>query len=116
MAIVSITTNNDCDFNRTFVWQTVGGAAIDLTSMTLFMLLRLNASDPTAVARFATDTHEITILAPPTAGKFQLFIPQATLAKIGAGNYDHSLIRQDGSGNKISIWTGTFIINPGPSR
>lgn len=115
MAIVTITTNDDCDFNRVFLWETVAAVAIDLTGKTLFMMLRDNAADITAVARFGSDTGEIIILAPATAGKFQIVIPQATLARIGVGNFDHSLISQQGSA-KTSVWTGTFIINPGPSR
>jgi hypothetical protein len=119
MAIVSITTNDDCDFNRTFLYETTGAAPIDLTGQLLYMMLRDNAADITAVARFGSDTGEIVILTPATAGKFQIFIPQATLLKIGAGNFDHSLIMSktiSGTLYKQSIWTGSFVINPGPSR
>ena len=44
MATVNITTENDADFYRTFVWQTVDGAPIDMTGMALEMMLRRHAT------------------------------------------------------------------------
>ena len=43
MAIVNITVYNDADFYRTFAYQTVDGAPIDLTDGTMEMMQRRRA-------------------------------------------------------------------------
>jgi hypothetical protein len=114
MAIVNINTYNDADFNRTFIWQTVDGAPIDMTGGTLEMMLRRQAEDETALLRLATDTGEIT-LDNPIAGQFTVRISQDTLERLGLGDYDQSnIFTRDG--NKVRIWSGTFTNNAGATR
>ena len=48
MAIVNITVQNDADFYRTFIWQTIAGAPIDLTGGAMEMMLRRHATDKAA--------------------------------------------------------------------
>lgn len=114
MAIVNITTQNDADFYRTFSWQTIDGAAIDMTGGTMEMMLRRHAEDATAVLRLATDTGELKIIN-AVAGQFTLLITQDTLEHLGLGDFDHSNIFSR-SGSKVRVWTGTLSNNPGPTR
>lgn len=114
MAIVNITTENDADFNRTFVWQTAALVPINMTGMTLEMMLRRHAEDVTAELRLATDTGEITLL-DPVNGKFAVRITQSVLERLGLGDFDHSNIASY-SGNKVRIWSGTLTNNAGATR
>jgi hypothetical protein len=114
MAIVNITTENDADFYRTFVWQTVAGAPIDMTGMALEMMLRRHASDETAVLRLATDTGEI-VLTDPVNGQFTLRIAQDTLVRLGLGDFDQSAIATR-NGYKVRIWSGALTNNAGATR
>ena len=114
MAIVNITVENDADFYRTFVWQTVDGAPIDMTGMSLEMMLRRHASDETAVLRLATDTGEI-VLIDPVNGEFTLRIAQDTLVRLGLGDFDQSNIATR-NGFKVRIWSGALTNNAGATR
>jgi len=114
MAIVNITAYNDADFNRTFIWKTVSGAAINLTGGTMEMMLRKRAEDQVALLRLATDTGEITIL-DAGAGRFALRIAQYELERLDLGEFDQSnIFSKDGA--KTRIWSGTFINKAGPTR
>lgn len=115
MATVNIMTENDADFYRTFIWQTIAGAPIDMTGMALEMMLRRRAEDVTAVLRLATDTREI-VLTDPVNGKFTVLILQDTLAKLGLGDFDQSNIATYGNGRKVRIWSGTLTNNAGATR
>ena len=115
MAIVNITVANDADFNRQFQYvQQSDNSPIDLTGALLEMMLRANAADATAYLRLGTDTGEIT-LTDPVNGLFVVYISQATLAQLALGTYDHSNIMTVGT-FKTRIWSGTFVINAGPTR
>jgi hypothetical protein len=114
MAIVNITTHNDADLYRAFVWQTVDGAAIDLTGGSMEMMLRRRAEDQVAVMRLATDTGDI-VFTNPVAGQFTVRIAQAELERLGLGDFDHSNIFSR-SGNKIRVWSGTLTNNAGATR
>ena len=114
MAIVNITTENDADFYRTFVWQTVAGAPIDMTGGTLEMMLRRRAQDETALLRLGSDTGEIK-LTDPVHGQFTVRIAQLTLQQLGLGDFDQSNIFTRG-GYKVRIWSGTLTNNAGPTR
>ena len=115
MAIVNITVANDADFNRQFQYvQQSDNSPIDLTGALLEMMLRANAADATAYLRLGTDTGEIT-LTDPVNGLFVVYISQATLAQLALGTYDHSNIMTVGD-FKTRIWSGTFVINAGPTR
>lgn len=115
MAIVNITTENDADFYRTFVWQTVAGAPINMTGMALEMMLRRHAEDVTAVLRLATDTGEI-VLTDKVNGKFTVRITQDTLERLALGDFDQSNIATYSNGSKVRIWSGTFTNNAGATR
>ena len=115
MAIVDITVANDADFNRQFQYvQASDNSPIDLTGAALEMMLRANAADANVYLRLGTDTGEIT-LTDPVNGLFVVYISQATLAQLALGTYDHSNIMTLG-GLKTRIWSGTFVINAGPTR
>jgi hypothetical protein len=114
MATVNIVVYNDADFYRTFVWQTIEGAPINMAGMSLEMMLRRRAEDQVAVLRLATDTGEIVLVNPP-AGQFTVRIAQDTLVKLGLGDFDHSNIASYGN-QKVRIWSGTLTNNPGPTR
>ena len=114
MAIVNINVYNDADFNRTFLWETVDGAPIDMTGGSLEMMLRRHADDVDAVMRLATDTGEI-VLTNPLNGTFTVRIAQIDLERLGLGNFDHSNIFTL-NGNKIRVWSGTFTNNAGATR
>ena len=114
MAIVNITVENDADFYRTFAWQTVAGVPIDMTGMTLEMMLRRHAEDVTAVLRLATDTNEI-VLIDPVNGKFTVRISQEVLVQLGLGDFEHSNIATVGA-LKVRIWSGTLTNNAGATR
>ena len=115
MATVNITTYNDADFYRTFVWQTVDGVSIDMTGMTLEMMLRRHAEDNTAVLRLATNTGEIKLL-DPINGKFSVRIAQSELEILGLGAFDQSNIATIVGGYKVRIWSGTLTNNAGATR
>jgi hypothetical protein len=114
MAIVNITVENDADFYRTFIWQSVDGAPIDLTGGLLEMMLRRRASDDTALLRLGSDTGEIALVN-PTAGQFTVRIPQLTLQQLGLGDFDQSNIFSR-NGFKVRVWSGTLTNNAGPTR
>lgn len=114
MATVNITVDNDADFYRTFVWQTVAGAAIDLTGGTMEMMLRRHAKDEAAVMRLATDSGEI-VFTNAVAGQFTVRITQQALERLALGDYDQSNIFSRG-GNKVRIWSGLLTNNAGATR
>ena len=115
MAVVNITIENDADFYRWFLYQTSGGVPIDLTGAEMTMKARRHAQDVTAQLALSTDTGEIVIVSPPTNGMFTLMIAQQRSVQLGLGSYDHSLIITQ-NGIKQLIWSGSLIVNPGPSR
>ena len=114
MATVNITTANDADFYRTFVWQTLAGVAIDLTGGTMEMMLRRHAKDDVAFLRLATDSGEI-VFTDPVNGQFTVRITQLTLERLALGDYDQSNIFNRG-GNKVRVWSGTLTNNAGATR
>jgi hypothetical protein len=114
MAIVNITVENDADFYRTFIWQTIDGVPIDLTGGLLEMMLRRHAQDDTAVLRLGSDTGEIAMIN-PVAGQFTVRITQDTLERLALGDYDQSNIFNR-NGLKIRVWSGTLTNNAGPTR
>lgn len=114
MTIVNITVENDADFYRVFQYQTISGIPIDITGVSMVMMLRRHAKDEAAVLRLGTDTGEIVIV-DAVNGLFSVRIMQADLERLGLGDYDHSNVMTT-TGYKRSIWTGIFTNNPGPSR
>ncbi|MEY9638717.1 hypothetical protein ABIF66_006971 [Bradyrhizobium japonicum] len=114
MTVVNITVDNDADFYRVFQYQTISGQPIDLTGATMWMMLRRHAKDEAAVLRLGTDTGEI-LLVDAVGGLFSVRIMQATLQRLGLGDFDQSMIASIAE-YKRSIWSGTFTNNPGPSR
>jgi hypothetical protein len=114
MAIVNITVENDADFYRTFVWQTVDGTPIDMTGISLEMMLRRHASDEAAVLRLGTDTGEI-VVTDPINGAFTVRITQDALEHLALGDYDQSNIATR-SGSKVRVWSGTLTNNAGATR
>lgn len=114
MAIVSITTYNDADFYRTFIWQTIDGAPIDLTGGLMEMMLRRRAADVTAELRLGSDTGEI-VFTDATAGQFTVRIAQETLERLALGDYDQSNIFSRNS-FKVRVWSGTLTVNAGATR
>ena len=115
MAIVNITVENDADFYRSFVYQTMAGVPIDLTGCDMVMKLRRHAEDATAFLTLSTETGEITITN-PTAGSFTIWITQEDLLELSLGPYDQSLILTLANNIKKKIWTGTLVVNAGASR
>jgi len=114
MAIVNITIANDADFYRTFVWQTIAGAPIDLTGGEMEMMLRRHAKDKASVLRLATDTGEI-VFTDAINGQFTVLIKQGTLERLGIGDFDQSNIFTR-NGSKIRVWFGLLTNNAGPTR
>lgn len=114
MAVVNITTSNDADFYRTFIWQTIAGVPIDLTGMALEMMLRRHATDEAVVLRLATDTGEIRLI-DPVNGQFTVRISQDALVRLGLGDFDQSNIATR-NGYKIRVWSGTLTNNAGATR
>lgn len=113
MAIVTIVTQTDADFYRTFALQTVEGVPIDLTGTSMEMMLRRHITDEEPAMRLGTDTGEI-VLIDPVNGLFTVEIKQLALARLGLGEFDQSNIMNNG--RKWRVWTGTLTNNPGPSR
>jgi hypothetical protein len=119
MAICTITCQNDADFRRGFIYNTLNpdgstGPPIDLTGWTMKMGIRVNAADITEEMLLTTENGGLAIT-DPTNGKFTVTITQAQLVQMQAISYDHSLIRMQG-GVQLRIWSGTLTINAGPSR
>jgi len=114
MAIVNITTYNDADFYRTFIWQTASEIPIDLTGGTMEMMLRKHAEDQVAVIRLGTDTGEI-VFDDPVVGRFSLRVLQLVLERLGVGEFEHSnIFSKDGA--KTRVWSGSFTNKAGPTR
>jgi hypothetical protein len=114
MAIVNITCENDADFIRGFVYQTVDGTPIDLTGNTMRMGIRKHAEDTTEQMELTTENGGLQITDAPN-GMFTVYIAQEALERLQTGDYDHSLVRSAGS-YQLRIWSGTFTNNAGPSR
>lgn len=122
MAIVDITTENDADFIRGFVYQTLlsdgvtPGPPVDLTGNKLRMGIRHRAPDVTEELLLTTENGGLTIT-DAVNGKFTLHITQAQLLELPLGDYEHSLIRiVTSSGLQLRIWSGTLVNNAGASR
>ena len=114
MAIVTITVENDADFYRTFIWQTLAGDPIDMTGVKLEMMLRRHAEDKAAVMRLGTDTGEL-VLTNPQQGQFTVRIAQGELEKLGLGDFEQSMIANR-NGYKVRVWSGTLTNNAGATR
>jgi hypothetical protein len=114
MAIVNITVENDADFYRSFAYQTQAGAPIDLTGASMVMKLRRHAEDATAFLTLSTDTGEI-VITDPSNGQFTIEIVQEDLLELALGPYVQSLIMTINSVKK-KIWSGSLVVEPGPSR
>jgi hypothetical protein len=120
MAIVNITCENDADFLRGFVYQTLLsdgvtlGPPVNLTGNTMRMGVRAHASDVTEDLLLTTENGGLIITDAPN-GKFTVIITQVQLVEMQTGSYEHSLVRITGS-NTLRIWSGSLVINPGASR
>lgn len=114
MTTVNIICENDADFYRVFKYVTVAGAPINITGVTMEMMLRRHAEDEAVELRLGTDTGEILIL-DPVNGLFSILIPQAKLEQLALGDYAHSNIASAG-GRKTKIWDGTLTNKAGPTR
>jgi hypothetical protein len=114
MAICNITAENDADFYRSFSYQTIEGAPIDLTNCPMVMKLRKQAFDVAALEMLSTDTGEI-VVDPLVVGRFTLWLTQDRLVRLQTGDYAQSLIATINA-IKVKIWSGVFTITAGPSR
>jgi hypothetical protein len=114
MAIVNITTQNDADFIRSFAYQTVDGAPIDLTGNKMRMGVRRRAEDVTEELLLTTENGGLEIT-DAVNGLFQVWITNEQLEALQLGDYEHSLIRLTGV-LQLRIWSGLLTINAGPSR
>lgn len=119
MAIVNITTQNDSDFIRGFVFAVLNpdgstGAPIDLTGNTMRMGIRKHAEDIAEEMLLTTENGGIQITDAPN-GKFTVFITHDELQRLVLGDYEHSLIRMF-SGLQLRVWSGTLTNTAGPSR
>jgi hypothetical protein len=113
-ATVNISTENDADFRRVFIYRTVDGVPIDLTGATFHMMLRLHVEDATVSFELTTENGRI-VLTDAVNGQFELIILQIDLERLAAGAYQQSLIAAAG-GAQWRIWRGTFTLALGPSR
>jgi hypothetical protein len=113
--IVNISTRSDADFIRTFVYQTTLGVPVDLTGSTLHMMARVHAADVTVMLDLTMANGDITITN-AAAGQFSIWIPLATLSRLPANNYDHSLIRYRPDLKTEEIWYGTLTHTIGATR
>jgi diaminopimelate epimerase len=119
MAIVNITCENDADFTRGFIYQTLNddgsaGPPINLTGNTMRMGIRFRAEDVNQEMLLTTENGGLVITDAPN-GKFTVTITQAQLVQLQIGAYEHSLIRMTGAAT-LRIWSGSLVINPGASR
>jgi hypothetical protein len=119
MAIVNITCENDADFVRGFIYQTVNsdgtpGPPVDLSGNTMKMGIRVRAADVTEEMLLTTENGGITVT-DAFNGKFKITITQAQLVQLQVGSYEHSLVRMTGQ-NTLRIWSGSLTIDAGPSR
>jgi hypothetical protein len=114
MAVVNITIQNDADFYRTFLWQTIAGDPIDLTGGTMEMMLRRHAPDQAVVLRLGSDTGEI-VYTDPVNGQFTVRIAQEALERLPTGDFDQSNIFTR-NGYKVRIWNGVLTNSAGPTR
>ncbi|WP_028164131.1 hypothetical protein [Bradyrhizobium elkanii] len=117
MAIVNITTINDADFYRSFIYKTVADVPIDLTGVQLRMMLRKRATDVTVWLHLSNgDEGGITII-DAAAGRFSVLITQAQLERLPIDEYEHSLVMTSAGGTEqTSVWRGTLTNQAGPSR
>jgi hypothetical protein len=117
MATVNITCANDADFYCVFQYVSLVDEVevpIDITGVSLEMMLRRRAEDATALMRLATDSGEIA-LTDPFNGRFSVMIRQIELVRLGLGDFDHSCIMTR-TGNKTRIWSGVLTNNAGATR
>src|SRR6516165_1638231 len=111
MAIVDITCENDADFMRGFIYQTLlsdgvtAGPPIDLTGNTMRMGIRFHAADVTEELLLTTENGGIAITDAPN-GKFTVTIPATELLQLDLGAYEHSLIRITPSAQHLRVWSG----------
>ena len=118
MAIVNITTENDADFIRGFIYQTNAEppVPVDLTGNTMRMGIRRRAEDATEEMLLTTNVGGGLVITDPVNGRFTLAIKQKQLLELPVGEYEHSLIRTTPAGDQLRIWSGSLINNAGASR
>jgi hypothetical protein len=114
MAIVNITVENDADFYRSFQYLTTKGVPIDLTGAAMVMKLRRHAEDATAFLTLSTDGGEI-VITNAVGGQFTIEIVQDSLLELSLGPYEQSLILTI-NGIKKKLWSGSLVVEAGPSR
>jgi hypothetical protein len=114
MVTVNISVENDADFYRSFAYQDIDNNPINITGCSMVMKLRRHAEDATAFLTLSTDTGEIVIVN-GAAGSFTILISQEDLLELSLGPYDQSLIMTL-NGVKRKIWSGSLVVNAGPSR
>ena len=117
MTIVNITVENDADFFQHFQYVTVDDPPIpiNLTGISMEMMLRRSAADEAAYLRLSTEGGAIGVVE-PQFGQFFVYIAQAALVQLSLGDYVHSLIATAANGRKTKIWSGTLTVNAGPTR
>lgn len=115
MAIVNIITQNDADFIRGFIYQTLAGAPISLAGNTMRMGIRRRAVNVAEEMLLTTENGGLAIT-DAAGGKFTVTLLQAQLVLLPVGDYEHSLIRMPPGGAHLRIWSGTLTNNPGASR
>jgi len=116
MAVVTITTANDADFIRGFLYQyTPSGTPVDLTGNKMRMGIRRRAEDVSEEILLTTENGGL-VISDPVGGAFTVIIRQSMLVQHKVGDYEHSLIRTRPDGMKLRVWSGTLTIEAGPSR
>lgn len=114
--IVDLETYSDADFIRKYVYRTVGGVPIDLSTDVLRMMVRTRPTDVTAHLDLNSLNGGIDIT-DAASGAFTLVIPVDLLYTLLPGKYVHSLIKTDVTyTQRREVWRGTLTHQPGPTR
>jgi hypothetical protein len=114
---VNIETYSDADFVRRYVYRTVGGVPIDLSTDVLRMMVRSYPESVTVhLDLLSTDGGGI-IITDAALGAFMVSIPIDVLATLVPGVYVHSLIKTSAAfQGRTEVWRGTLTHRAGPTR
>jgi hypothetical protein len=98
------------DFKKQLTYQDSDNVAIDLTNITLQMIIRdgVDEANLLVLNEVLTDTEDGIYITDAANGIFQLLIEDGTSVTIGAGIYLYELSKTESSGLKTILMEGTI--------
>jgi len=113
--IANLTCDQGATFDRTIVWQTSGGVAVNLTNYGGRMDIRYaSASDADLLLSLTIANGRISV-SDATGGKFRVLISSTDTASLQAGDYYYDFEAYDNASPPVvtRLIQGTFTVTAG---